>query len=109
MPITEEEACRCLEDAKRLKRRLPSRQKAKETANLLKLLAHPTRLSILNILAEKDVCVCVLAELLGKRQPNISQHLAKLKDNGMIEDYPVGKLTFYRIKDKKIRKLMRNL
>lgn len=109
MSITEDEACKCLKDAKRIGRGMLPKKKANDMADRMKLLAHPARLQILKILSKKDVCVCVLAELIGRNQPNISQHLAKLKDKGVIEDYPVGKLVFYRITDKKILKLIKSL
>lgn len=109
MSVTEDEVSKCLMEAKDLKKKLPSSENVKKTSERMKLLANPTRLMILKILSEKSVCVCVLVELVGKSQPNISQHLAKLKDNRIIEDYPVGKLVFYMIIDKSMKTLVGKL
>ena len=99
----------CMREALKMQGIILSDTNAKKTANRMKLLAHPTRLQILKLLSKKDLCVCVLAKAIGKTQPNISQHLAKLKDNGIIEDYHVGKLVYYRLKDEEIKKFAKNL
>lgn len=109
MSHTGDELCKCLEKATKIKGEIPSKEKARKTANRMKLLAHPTRLQILKILSQEPVCVCVIAKIIGKNQPNISQHLAKLRDNRIIEDYHRGKLIFYRIKDREILKLIDNI
>ncbi len=75
----------------------------------MKLLSHPTRLKILKILAEGDQCVCVFSEVLGKKQPNVSQHLSKLKDTGLIDSYYVGKFAYYRLKDREIKKYIKSI
>lgn len=109
MSKTGEEMAKCLCGVPGIRKKLLPANEAKRKACVMKLFAHPTRLQILRLLSEKDLCVCVLSEVIGKTQPNVSQHLAKLKDNQMIEDYSVGKLVFYRLKDKETRKLIKNL
>ncbi|MFH1404343.1 MAG: metalloregulator ArsR/SmtB family transcription factor [Candidatus Altiarchaeota archaeon] len=99
----------CPDEAKSVKNHMLNPKDAKDASSRLKLLAHPTRLQILKILSKKDQCVCVFSDALGKRQPNISQHLAKLKDNGIIESYMKGKYAYYSLKDKKIRKLVESI
>jgi len=100
---------KCLQKAPALQKTLPSDKTINETSQLMILLSHPTRLKILHALLQKDVCVCVLAKLAEKRQPNISQHLTQLRDSGIIEKYPKGKFTYYRLKDKKIIKTIKTL
>ncbi len=99
----------CLSKVPKIKKQMLTPEDAKEISNRIKLLSHPTRLQILKILSKKDQCVCVFSEALGKRQPNISQHLAKLKDNKLIESYMRGKYAYYTLKDKKIKKLIESL
>ncbi len=68
------------------------------TANLLKALAHPIRLQILEVLQkEGEACVCHLEIRLGQRQSYISQQLMKLREAGLVEDRRDGLNVFYAI------------
>jgi len=53
-------------------------------ARLLRIIAHPTRLMILAELVESEKCVNDIQDLLAVPQPNVSQHLAVLKDSGLV-------------------------
>ncbi|MFO7929352.1 MAG: metalloregulator ArsR/SmtB family transcription factor [Candidatus Humimicrobiaceae bacterium] len=55
------------------------------SAQLLKALAHPTRLLILKELYKDKKCVNAIEEILEIRQPNISQHLNLLRLNGIVD------------------------
>lgn len=99
----------CLCDVPHIKKRIPQPKTIKKTADQLKLLAHPTRLHILAALAQKDCCVCVLTAVTCKKQANISQHLAKLKDNNVIDDYQQGKFIYYTFKDEHTRQRIQSL
>ncbi len=66
-------------------------------AKLFKALMHPARLEILNVLREGEQCVCHMEAHLGYRQAYISQHLAVLKEAGVIEDRRDGWNVFYRV------------
>jgi len=101
-----EDKCRLLEEVPELKKKAILPEKAKRKSELMKLLSHPTRLQILDLLSRKDLCVCVLAEVLDKPQPNVSQHLGKLKASNVVESYPEGKYVYYRLKEPKIEKLL---
>lgn len=61
-------------------------------------MAHPSRLLMLDALAERDRCVCELTELVGADQSTVSKHLAMLKQAGIVEDRKEGVMTYYRIK-----------
>ena len=71
-----------------------------EAANMLKLLGNKTRLTIMAILNEADCCVCELVELLQMSQPAISQHLRKLKDNGLVKETKRAQWVFYSLNKK---------
>ena len=58
----------------------------------LKLLAHPERLRILDVLRRDAECVCHLEALLGKPQPYVSQQLRFLRQAGLIVDEKEGQL-----------------
>lgn len=68
-----------------------------EFTDILKILAHPTRLKILKYLSEKPHCVCKLLEKINVSQPNLSQHLAILRNTGFIKDEKKGNMVFYHL------------
>lgn len=60
-------------------------------------LADTTRLRLLNLMGDQEVCVCYLVEILGEPQPKISRHLAALRNAGIVESRREGKWMHYRI------------
>ena len=74
------------------------RQRYQARAEIAKALAHPSRLMILDALAEGEMCVCQLTELVGADQSTVSKHLAVLRRAGLVEDRKDGVMTFYRLK-----------
>ena len=60
-------------------------------------LGDRTRLRLLNLMGEREVCVCYLVEILGGPQPKISRHLAYLRRAGMVAARREGKWMHYRI------------
>lgn len=75
----------------------------KNLADRLKLLSHPERLRILDILRREAECVCHLEALLAKPQPYVSQQLRALRHAGMIVDEKDGHNVFYRLADSETR------
>ncbi|KRF18619.1 ArsR/SmtB family transcription factor [Paenibacillus sp. Soil787] len=63
----------------------------------LKLLSDKTRLTILLLLEEKELCVCELVEILQTSQPNVSQHIRKLKDGGLVKEAKKGQWVYYSL------------
>ena len=105
----QQQLCRCLERVPKLRRSMMAAGKARENARLLRLMAHPTRLQILKLLSEGELCVCVLCRLLGRSQSNVSQHLSKLRDNGLIDGWQRGKFVYYRLRNKRVGAAVREL
>jgi len=68
-----------------------------EPEQLFKTLSDPTRLRLLNLLAEEQVCVCDLHGTLGLDQPKVSRHLAQLRRAGLVEVERDGKWMHYRL------------
>ncbi len=60
-------------------------------------LADMTRLRLLNLMAEQEICVCYLVEVLGEGQPKISRHLAYLRGAGLVRARRDGKWMHYRM------------
>jgi ArsR family transcriptional regulator len=71
----------------------------KTQAQLFRALSHPVRLRILDILARQEACVCHLTEILGQRQPYVSQQLGTLREAGLVTDRRDGTLIYYRLAD----------
>lgn len=60
-------------------------------------LADKTRLRLLNLMREGEICVCFFTEVLGDSQPKISRHLAYLRNAGLVETRRDGKWMNYRL------------
>jgi ArsR family transcriptional regulator len=68
-----------------------------EQAKYFKLLMHPARLAILEVLREGEECVCHMETALGYRQAYISQQLMVLRDTGVVKDRRDGWNIFYYV------------
>ncbi len=66
-------------------------------ARILKALAHPTRLFMVDQLAQQERCVAELTEMVGADMSTISKHLSQLKAVGLLEDEKRGTQVFYRL------------
>ncbi len=64
---------------------------------LFKALADQTRLRLLNLMGEDEVCVCFFVEVLRTNQPKISRHLAYLRRSGVVAARREGKWMHYRV------------
>ena len=60
-------------------------------------LGDNTRLRLLNLMGEQEICVCYFVEILEQGQPKISRHLAYLRNAGIVEARREGKWIHYRI------------
>src|SRR5215218_9955260 len=60
-------------------------------------LVDKTRLRLLNLMREDEVCVCYFTEVLGESQPKISRHLAYLRNAGIVSARREGKWMSYKI------------
>lgn len=84
-------------------------EKAESAAEGLKALAHPTRLLAVCHIGEHERTVGELEEFLGTTQSNVSQHLAKLRDKGILVTRKDGNQVFYRLGDRKVIGLVQAL
>lgn len=66
-------------------------------AVIMKAMAHPTRLFILDKLNEKEHCVCELQELIGADMSTVSRHLSVLKNAGIIDCRKQNNQVFYSL------------
>ncbi|HLP57436.1 MAG TPA: metalloregulator ArsR/SmtB family transcription factor [Candidatus Deferrimicrobium sp.] len=65
--------------------------------SILKALADETRLRIINLLYERELCVCEIEEIVGASQAKISRHLAYLKNSGLVHIRRSAQWSFYSI------------
>ncbi len=64
---------------------------------LFRALADRTRLRLLNLIAEREICVCYFVEILRISQPKISRHLAYLRKAGIVAARRQGRWMHYRL------------
>jgi ArsR family transcriptional regulator, arsenate/arsenite/antimonite-responsive transcriptional repressor len=68
-----------------------------ELESFFMALADKTRLRLLNLMREGEICVCFFTEVLEESQPKISRHLAYLRNAGLVEARRDGKWMHYKI------------
>ena len=66
-------------------------------AGVIKAMAHPTRLFIVDRLAQGEKCVCELTDMIGADVSTVSKHLSILKNAGIIRDEKRGTQVFYHL------------
>jgi ArsR family transcriptional regulator, arsenate/arsenite/antimonite-responsive transcriptional repressor len=72
-------------------------EKAFDMELLFRALADRTRLRLLSLMGDAEICVCFFVEVLGTNQPKISRHLAYLRRAGVVAARREGKWMHYRI------------
>ena len=79
---------------------------ADHVADVLKAVAHPVRLQIIELLEKKEMCVGSIAKALGGKQAMTSQQLSMMKDKGVLECRRDGAKVYYRIANKNVIRLL---
>lgn len=77
-----------------------------QAAQAIKAIAHPLRLKILCVLGDQEISVQEIVEQVGTSQSNISQHLAILRDKGVLATRKDANRVYYRIGDLRTLKLV---
>ena len=75
-------------------------------ARALKAISHPLRLKILCVLGPEEVCVQDIVDAVGTSQSNISQHLAILRDKGVLRTRKDANRVYYRVGDTRTLQLI---
>jgi DNA-binding transcriptional ArsR family regulator len=71
--------------------------KYERKADVLKAIAHPTRLFIIDMLDKKEYCVMELTEMIGSDFSTVSKHLTVLKKAGLVADKKRGNCNYFRL------------
>lgn len=66
---------------------------------LFKALSEESRLRIMALLLDREMCVCEIEACLDLTQSNASRHLTVLKRSGILESYKISQWTYYKIND----------
>ncbi len=75
-------------------------------ARALKAIAHPLRLKILCVVGDQEACVQEIVDAVGTSQSNISQHLAILREKGVLLTRKDANRVFYRVGDQRTLQLV---
>lgn len=85
---------------------LPEETELYDLAELFKVFGDSTRIRILFVLFEAEVCVCDLAKVLNMTQSAISHQLRILKQNKLVKSRREGKSVFYSLADEHVRRII---
>jgi DNA-binding transcriptional ArsR family regulator len=77
-----------------------------QQAQVMRALAHPVRLRILDILQKDEECVCHLTAVLGAQQPYVSKQLAVLREADLVSDRRDGMMVYYRLQNGRTTEVM---
>jgi DNA-binding transcriptional ArsR family regulator len=75
-----------------------TRARFEERARVLKAMAHPTRLYMVEVLAEGERCVHELTEMIGADMSTVSKHLSVLRSVGIVSDEKRGSEVYYTLR-----------
>lgn len=90
-----------------VRQQMPSEETLMRLADLFKVFGDGTRIRILYVLFESEVCVCDIARLLGMTQSAVSHQLRILKQAQLIKSRREGKTIFYSLADDHVATLLR--
>lgn len=76
---------------------MPAKSSQFNVERFFQALGDNTRLRLLNLMGDQEICVCYFVEILGQAQPKISRHLAYLRSAGIVAARREGKWMHYRI------------
>ena len=79
---------------------------AEHVAEVMKAVAHPVRLQIIELLEKREMCVGDIVEAVGGKQAITSQQLNMMRDKGVLGSRREGNKVFYRIENKNVTKLL---
>lgn len=111
--IHEHQHCECCETVEThpdlleiVNAQMPDEEELIDLAELFKMFGDSTRIRILFVLCESEVCVCDLAEALNMTQSAISHQLSILKAGKLVKSRREGKSIFYSLSDDHVRSIL---
>ena len=90
----------------KVKANMPDEETLYDLADLFRIFADSTRIKILYLLFESEMCVCDIAQLLGMTQSAISHQLRVLKQHRLVKFRREGKTIFYSLADHHVENIL---
>ena len=90
----------------RVRRQMPGEDTLYDLAELFRIFGDSTRIRILYVLFEEEMCVCDIAQLLGMTQSAISHQLRALKNTRLVKARREGKTVFYSLADDHVKTIL---
>ena len=75
-----------------------ARQLYQMQAEVMKAVAHPIRLAIVDVLRDGEKCVCKISEAVGAERSNVSRHLAVMVKAGVLTSHKEGLMVYYSLR-----------
>lgn len=91
---------------KAVRTQMPEEDRLYDLAEIFKVFGDSTRIKILYVLFEAEMCVCDIAQLLNMNQSAISHQLRILKQNGLVKNRRDGRAVFYSLADGHVRTIL---
>ena len=91
---------------KAVKEKMPDEDELYDLAEIFKVCGDSTRIKILYVLFEQEMCVCDIAQLLNMTQSAISHQLKILKQSRLVKNRREGKAVFYSLADGHVRSII---
>ena len=91
---------------KKVNEQMPDEEVLYDLAELFRIFGDSTRIKILYVLFESEMCVCDIAQLLGMSQSAISHQLRCLKQSKLVKSRREGKTVFYSLADSHVRAIL---
>ena len=91
---------------KSVREKMPDEDRLYDLAEVFKVFGDSTRIKILYVLSESEMCVCDIAQLLGMTQSAISHQLRSLKQSRLVKARREGKTVFYSLADGHVRTIL---
>ena len=91
---------------KAVKEKMPDEDELYDLAEIFKVFGDSTRIKILYVLFEQEMCVCDIAQLLNMNQSAISHQLRILKQNRLVKNRREGKAVFYSLADSHVKTIL---
>ena len=107
-PIAAACDCRVIHEdvVEKVRTRMVSPETLLETAEFFRVLGDSTRMGILHVLSNQELCGCDICALLNMSQSAVSHQLRILKQARLVRYRKVGKIVYFRLDDDHIRKIM---
>lgn len=101
--------CNHIENLEKILSEIPDEDEIQRNADIIKALGDPTRLKIIYLIHDGELCVCDIISALDKPQPTVSHHLNILKNAGILKWRKEGVWIHYKLSNPKLLQNLKEL